>query len=73
MNPLAIPQKYYEREGFMSTMGLGYTAALATIGFTVWNMISHRSISIEMAAALAGGSLATWGYLRDSGLNYAES
>ena len=73
MNPLAIPQQYYEREGFMSTMGIGYTAALATIGFTAWNMISNRSISIEMIAAIVGGSLATWGYLKESDLDYSES
>jgi hypothetical protein len=73
MNPLEIPQQYYEREGFMSTMGIGYTAALATIGFTAWNMISNRSISIEMVAALTGGAVATWGYLKDSDLNYNES
>ena len=73
MNPFAIPQKYYAKEGLMSPMGLGYTAALATIGFTVWNMVADRNMGMEMLAALVGGSLATWGYIKDSELDYAES
>tara|TARA_R110002020_G_scaffold1492_9_gene6747 strand:- start:7895 stop:8116 length:222 start_codon:yes stop_codon:yes gene_type:complete len=73
MNPLEIPQRYYKREGFMSPMGLGYTAALATIGFTAWNIIKDRNIGVEMVAALVGGSLATWGYLTESAVDYAES
>ena len=54
-------------------MGLGYTAALATIALTVSNMVIQRNFSKEMLAAVVGGSLATWGYLKDSDLDYAES
>ena len=68
-----IPQKYYAKEGFTSLMGLGYTAALATVGFTVANMVMHRNFSMEMMAAIVGGSLATWAYLKESDMDYAES
>ena len=54
-------------------MGLGYTAALATVGLTIANMAVHRNLSKEMLAALLGGAVATWGYLKDSDLNYAQS
>lgn len=73
MNPLAIPQEYYAKEGILSLMGLGYTAALATVGLTIANMAVHRNLSKEMLAALLGGAVATWGYLKDSDLDYAQS
>ena len=73
MNPLEIPQKYYAREGITSLMGLGYTAALATVILTITNIAVHRNLSKEMLAALVGGSVATLGYLKDSDLDYKES
>ena len=73
MNPLEIPQKYYAREGITSLMGLGYTAALATVILTITNIAVHRNPSKEMLAALVGGSIATLGYLKDSDLDYKES
>ncbi len=54
-------------------MGLGYTAALATVILTITNMAVHRNLSMEMLAALVGGSVATLGYLKDSDLDYKES
>jgi len=73
MSLLQIPQKYYAKEGYFSGMGLGYTAALATVAFTVVNMVMDRNFSMEMMAAIVGGSLATWGYLKESDLDYAQS
>ena len=73
MNLFEIPQEYYAKEGVTSLMGLGYTAALATIALTVSNMVIQRNFSKEMLAAVVGGALATWGYLKDSDLDYAES
>lgn len=61
MNPFSVPQQYYAKEGLFSLMGIGYTAALATMGFSLVNMREDRVP--EMAIALVGGGLATWGFL----------
>ena len=45
MNPMAIPKKYYDKEGFLSLMGIGYTAALAVTGLGFVNMVSKRDMS----------------------------
>tara|TARA_Y100000310_G_scaffold335211_1_gene416696 strand:- start:2763 stop:2969 length:207 start_codon:yes stop_codon:yes gene_type:complete len=63
-----IPQKYYEQEGFLSLMGIGYTAALAVTGLGLVNIVSKRDMS--SVAILGGGALATWGYLKASGVLY---
>ena len=63
-----IPQKYYEEEGFLSLMGIGYTAALAVTGLGLVNLVSHRDMSDF--AIVGGGALATWGYLKASGVLY---
>ncbi len=65
---LDIPQKYYEQEGFLSLMGIGYTAALAVTGLGLVNIVSKRDMS--SVAILGGGALATWGYLKASGVLY---
>jgi hypothetical protein len=63
-----IPQKYYEQEGFLSLMGIGYTAALAVTGLGLVNLVSKRDMSA--VAIVGGGALATWGYLKQSGVLY---
>jgi len=63
-----IPQKYYAKEGFTSLMGLGYTAALAVTGLGLVNLVSKRDMSA--VAIVGGGALATWGYLKASGVLY---
>tara|TARA_Y100000992_G_scaffold290629_1_gene246312 strand:- start:264 stop:473 length:210 start_codon:yes stop_codon:yes gene_type:complete len=68
MSAFAIPQKYYEKEGFLSLMGIGYTAALAVTGLGLVNLVSHRDMSDF--AIVGGGALATWGYLKASGVLY---
>ncbi len=65
---LDIPKKYYEQEGFLSLMGIGYTAALAVTGLGLVNIVSKRDMS--SVAILGGGALATWGYLKASGVLY---
>ncbi|MBT4660697.1 MAG: hypothetical protein HOC18_02200 [Candidatus Marinimicrobia bacterium] len=67
---LDIPKKYYEQEGFLSSMGIGYTAALAITGLGLFHMISKMDISIPSAAIVGGGMVATWGYLKTSGVLY---
>lgn len=67
---LDIPKKYYEQEGFLSSMGIGYTAALAITGLGLFHMISKMDISIPSAAIVGGGMVATWGYLKTSGVVY---
>ena len=79
MSAFAIPQKYYEQEGFLSLMGIGYTAALATTGLGILtsinqlerineNLASTTKRSIVSVAMIGGGALATWGYLKTSGV-----
>ena len=63
-----IPQKYYEQEGFLSLMGIGYTAALAVTGLGLVNLVSKRDMSA--VAIVGGGAVATWGYLKASGVLY---
>ncbi len=49
-------------------MGIGYTAALAVTGLGLVNLVSHRDMSDF--AIVGGGALATWGYLKASGVLY---
>ena len=49
-------------------MGIGYTAALAVTGLGLVNIVSKRDMS--SVAILGGGALATWGYLKASGVLY---
>ena len=63
-----IPQKYYDQEGFLSLMGIGYTAALAVTALGILNLVSKRDMSA--VAIVGGGALATWGYLKQSGVLY---
>jgi hypothetical protein len=78
---LDIPKKYYDQEGFFSLMGIGYTAALATTGLGILNSVGmlerinenlanptkRAMVSVGM---IGGGALATWGYLKASGVLY---
>ena len=68
MSFMDMPQKYYEKEGFLSLMGIGYTAALAVTGLGLVNLVSNRDMSA--VAIVGGGALATWGYLKSSGVLY---
>ena len=68
MSFMDMPQKYYEKEGFLSLMGIGYTAALAVTGLGLVNLVSNRDMSA--VAILGGGAVATWGYLKASGVLY---
>ena len=68
MDPLSIPKQYYAKEGMFSLMGLGYTAALATVGLSLVGLVQNRDLGT--AAAFVGGGLATWGYLKASNLDY---
>ena len=74
MSAFAIPQKYYEKEGFLSLNGIGYTAALAVTGLGLVNYIQNLggsgSKDMTHLAILGGGALATWGYLKSSGVLY---
>jgi len=70
MLDLGIPQKYYEKEGFLSVMGLGYTAALAVIGLGLLSTIQKKQYGLPAYAILGGGVVATWGYLKSSGVLY---
>ena len=65
-----LQMKYYEQEGFFSPMGIGYTAALAITGLGLFHMISKMDISIPAVSIVGGGSIATWGYLKASGILY---
>ena len=67
MSFMDLPQKYYEKEGFLSLMGIGYTAALAVTflgGFKV--ITSPGTDRLPAIAIVGGGALATWGYLKSS-------
>ena len=50
--------------------GIGYTAALVVMGLGVINMGWHKDISLPAVAIIGGGSVATWGYLKASGVLY---
>ena len=66
-----IPQKYYEKEGFLSINGIGYTAALAVTFLGAFKVITaSRSDKFPAIAILGGGAVATWGYLKTSGVLY---
>ena len=65
---LDIPKKYYDQEGFLSLMGIGYTAALAVTGLGLVNLVSKRDMSA--IAIVGGGALATFGYLKGAGVDY---
>ena len=70
-----LPAKYYKEEGFLSLMGIGYTAALAVTGLGILNLVSDiirndRPAPIAVGAIVGGGALATWGYLKSSGVLY---
>lgn len=65
-----LPQEYYEKEGFLSVMGLGYTAALAVIGLGALSTIQKKQYGLPALAILGGGAVATWGYLKSSGVLY---
>jgi hypothetical protein len=65
-----LPAKYYKEEGFLSVMGIGYTAALAITGLGLFHMVSKMDISIPAVSIVGGGALATWGYLKSSGVLY---
>ena len=52
-------------------MGIGYTAALAVVGLGAFKVITEsRSNKLPAIAILGGGALATWGYLKTSGVLY---
>ncbi len=71
MSAFAIPQKYYEQEGFLSLNGIGYTAALAVTFLGIPLVFrASRTDKIPAFAILGGGALATWGYLKASGVLY---
>ena len=66
-----LPKKYYDKEGFLSTMGIGYTAALAVTGLGGFKVITASGTDrLAAIAILGGGALATWGYLKSSGVLY---
>ena len=68
---LDIPKKYYEQEGFLSSMGIGYTAALAVTFLGAFKVITEsRGNKLPAIAILGGGAVATWGYLKTSGVLY---
>ena len=65
------PKEYYEKEGFLSLRGIGYTAALAVTGLGGFKVITaNRTDKLAAIAILGGGALATWGYLKTSGVVY---
>ena len=49
-------------------MGIGYTAALAVTALGILNLVSKRDKAA--VAIVGGGALATWGYLKSSGVIY---
>ena len=65
-----LPAKYYKEEGFLSVMGIGYTAALVVTGLGLFHMIRQQDIGNFNALIVGGGALATWGYLKSSGVLY---
>jgi|TARA_B110000914_G_C15390096_1_gene412030 hypothetical protein len=66
-----LPAKYYEKEKFISLMGIGYTAALAVTGLGGFKVITASGTDrLAAIAILGGGALATWGYLKSSGVLY---
>jgi hypothetical protein len=67
-----LPAKYYDKEGFLSLMGIGYTASLVVLGLGAAQMFkgSGANHALHTIAILGGGALATWGYLKTSGVLY---
>ncbi len=67
-----IPKKYYDQEGFLSLNGIGYTAALVVTGLGFVNFIENFPGGKDMThiAIFVGGGLATFGYLKSSGVLY---
>ena len=66
-----LPAKYYEKEKFISLMGIGYTASLAVTGLGGFKVITASGTDrLAAIAILGGGALATWGYLKSSGVLY---
>jgi len=69
-----IPKKYYDQEGFFSLNGIGYTAALAVTGLGIVNFVQNLggsgSKDMTHVAIFVGGGLATFGYLKSSGVLY---
>lgn len=55
-------------------MGIGYTAALAVTGLGLVNLFKSfggsGSKDMTNIAIVGGGALATWGYLKTSGVLY---
>ncbi len=55
-------------------MGIGYTAALAVTGLGLVNYVQNLggsgSKDMTNLAIVVGGGLATWGYLKSSGVVY---
>ena len=71
MSFMDMPQKYYEKEGFLSLNGIGYTAALAVTFLGIPLVFrASRTDKIPAFAILGGGALATWGYLKEAGVDY---
>ena len=74
MSAFDLPQKYYEQERFLSLNGIGYTAALAVTGLGLVNLFKNfggsGSKDMTALAIVGGGALATWGYLKTSGVLY---
>ena len=67
MLDMNIPQKYYDKEGFFSINGIGYTAALAVTFLGAFKVITAKGTNrLPAIAILGGGGLATWGYLKSS-------
>ena len=65
------PKEFYAKEGFLSINGIGYTAALAVTGLGGFKVITaSRTDKLAAIAILGGGALATWGYLKTSGVIY---
>lgn len=73
---LDIPQKYYEEEGFLSLMGLGYTSALAVTGFGAAKLLGKEAQEGGFETLrpyfyiFFGGIVVTWGFLDASGVLY---
>jgi hypothetical protein len=65
-----LPKKYYDKEGVISMAGIGYTAALVVMGLGVVNMGWNMDFTLPTVAIIGGGSIATWGYLKASGVLY---
>ena len=71
MSFMDMPQKYYEKEGFLSLNGIGYTAALAVTFLGIPLVFrASRTDKTPALAIVGGGALATWGYLKASGVLY---